>query len=106
MGSRSTQKTTMPITVSKGPGPGGVPGQLRRVAGVLGVTALVLLAPPSAGAQSTSPNVADLNKQLFAAVRAGQETRVRALLTAGADPMATNAFGLTPAGLAIDRSSG
>ena len=53
MGSRSTQETTMPFTVKKGPGPGGIPGQLRRVARVLGVTALVLLPTPSAGAQST-----------------------------------------------------
>ena len=56
-------------------------------------------------AQTKSQDVSQLNKQLFSAVRADQDARVRSLLTAGADPMAVNAFGLTPAGLAIERGN-
>ncbi|MBT4720871.1 MAG: hypothetical protein HOB86_15790, partial [Rhodospirillaceae bacterium] len=56
-------------------------------------------------AQTKPKDVSQLNKQLFIAVRADKDARVRSLLTAGADPVAVNAFGLTPAGLAIERGN-
>jgi hypothetical protein len=54
---------------------------------------------PAAAQQDT----AALTERLFAAVRANDIATVRLVLTNGADPMAVDANGQTPAGIAIDR---
>ena len=96
----------MPSDHNHRPGPTGIPGRIfghiRWLPVALSVCWVLLLAA-GADAQTKTRNVDALNKQLFAAVRADQDARVRSLLTAGADPMATNDFGMTPAGLAIER---
>ncbi|MDP6645593.1 MAG: hypothetical protein QGF16_16100, partial [Rhodospirillales bacterium] len=79
------------------------PGRLRRLAGAADLCAVLLLLASAAGAQNKPANIAELNKQLFLAVKNNQAARVRSLLTAGADPIATNKLGMTPAGLAIER---
>jgi hypothetical protein len=64
------------------------------------VLAFVLgIALPAAAQQDT----AALTERLFTAVRANDVATVRLVLTNGADPMAVDANGQTPAGIAIDR---
>lgn len=57
------------------------------------------LSMPAAAQQDT----AALTERLFTAVRANDIATVRLVLTNGADPMALDANGQTPAGIAIDR---
>ncbi len=64
------------------------------------VVAFVLgFALPAVAQQDT----AALTERLFTAVRANDVATVRLVLTNGADPMAVDANGQTPAGIAIDR---
>jgi hypothetical protein len=65
--------------------------------------AAALCAPLAASAQQQTDDVATLNAKLFAAVRANDIATVRLVLTNGADPMALDANGQTPAGIAVDR---
>jgi hypothetical protein len=64
--------------------------------------ALGLCAGLPASAQQQQDTAA-LTEKLFAAVRANDIATVRLTLTNGADPMAVDANGQTPAGVAIDR---
>jgi hypothetical protein len=57
------------------------------------------IALPAAAQQDTVA----LTERLFTAVRANDVATVRLVLTNGADPMAVDANGQTPAGIAIDR---
>ena len=106
IGCKLTPDPTMPSDQDHIPRPRGLFGARRWLSGAISLGALlVLLAAGGAAAQTKSQDVSRLNKQLFSAVRADQDARVRSQLTAGADPMAVNAFGLTPAGLAIERGN-
>jgi hypothetical protein len=58
------------------------------------------LALPAAAQQQ---DTAALTERLFAAVRANDIATVRLVLTNGADPVAVDANGQTPAGIAVDR---
>lgn len=70
------------------------------VASHMFVLAFVLgLSLPAAAQQDT----AALTERLFTAVRANDIATVRLVLTNGADPLAVDANGQTPAGIAIDR---
>jgi len=63
------------------------------------LTFVLGLSLPAAAQQDT----AALTERLFTAVRANDIATVRLVLTNGADPMAVDANGQTPAGIAIDR---
>jgi len=67
--------------------------------------AVVVAAAQPVFAQQGAPSadVEALNQRLFAAVRANDIATVRLVLTNGADPMAVDANGQTPAGIAVDR---
>ena len=61
------------------------------------------LALPAAAQQQEQQDTAALTERLFAAVRANDIATVRLVLTNGADPVAVDANGQTPAGIAVDR---
>ncbi len=63
--------------------------------------AVLCLSAPSFAQQKA--DIAALNERLFTAVRSNDIATVRSSLTDGADPMALDANGQTPAGVAIDR---
>lgn len=63
--------------------------------------AALFLSAPSFAQQNA--DIAALNARLFEAVRGNDIATVRSSLTNGADPMAVDANGQTPAGIAIDR---
>jgi hypothetical protein len=105
IGCKLTPDPTMPSDPKYRAGPTRIYGPCRWLSGALILGALLLVLTGGANAQTKSRDVSQLNKQLFSAVRADQDARVRSLLTAGADPVAVNAVGLTPAGLAIERGN-
>jgi hypothetical protein len=65
--------------------------------------AATLLACAWSGAALAQADQATLNERLFAAVRKNDMATVRSTLTQGADPMARDATGQTPAGVAVDQ---
>ena len=69
---------------------------------VAGAAFAVLFLSSSSFAQQKA-DIAALNERLFEAVRGNDIATVRSSLTNGADPMAVDANGQTPAGIAIDR---
>ena len=68
----------------------------------LAALALVMSTSASSMAQQAQ-DLDSLTQRLFTAVRANDIATVRLVLTNGADPMAIDANGQTPAGIAIDR---
>jgi hypothetical protein len=67
------------------------------------MAAALALALPGSGFAQQAQDTAALTERLFTAVRANDIATVRLVLTNGADPMALDANGQTPAGIAIDR---
>ena len=70
----------------------------------IAAAALALVMSTSASSMAQQAQDLDsLTQRLFTAVRANDIATVRLVLTNGADPMAVDANGQTPAGIAIDR---
>jgi|GEM_PF-1186201 hypothetical protein len=105
IGCKLTPDPTMPSDQNRPQHPCRLFGRRRSLFGALSLGAFLFVLAGGAIAQTKPKDVSQLNKQLFIAVRADKDARVRSLLTAGADPVAVNAFGLTPAGLAIERGN-